>query len=425
MTEQPDTSRKGTNRTRKSGGAARAGRAVPVQGDGLTPRVGEEMWALVYDSKEDGWETSTGYRKARVEKPYLDEAMDPLDAANVILRVHYTGFCGTDLGIWQRGGFKSMIHKSLEEEGKTTRVMGHEVLGEVWELGSIAAAQYGLKKGDIVAAESHIVSPDSYQTQIGQENTDPKEKIIGITRDGGFAEYIKLPASVLWRTDTTKIRPEVGAIQEPFGNAVHACQVCDLRGKTVAIFGCGAIGQFTILIARALGATRIIGVEPDKRKAATAKKLGADHVVRFTPDNKDWRADTNVVDEVVKLSGIDGADVCIEMAGFNSSVNNALQSVRHGGEVVLFGLKAGDFKIQDFARSIVKGITIHSVIGRKIFATWAITRSLLEANNGIHDHIWETMLKQGRGTIVDIKRFEPDSFEKRVRSHAKVLIKWK
>ena len=386
------------------------------------------MWALTYDMKDDPWEKTTGFRKKKVARPVLDETVEPLDASRVILKVKYTGFCGSDAGIWYRSSFKTMIHDSLRAEGKTTRVIGHEVLGVVEQAGSVARARYGIEEGQLVAAESHLVCGRCHQCLIGQTHVCVNEKILGISRDGGFADYIKLPARVLWRTDPKKIRREVAAIQEPFGNAVHASTAADMRGKTVAIFGCGAIGQFSILIARALGAARIIGVEPDPSNAAMARKLGADQVVEFNPrkSGRDtWKADREVVEQVVELSGIDGVDVAIEMAGFNSSVNNAFQSVRRGGEVVLFGLKSGDFRIEDFQRLIVKGIKTRSVIGRRIFETWEITKKLLETkDNRIQERIWNVMLKKGRGTIVDINEFDPKTFAKKIHAHPKVLIKW-
>ena len=402
-------------------GAARAGK-FPL------PRKGEEMWALVYDALTDRWDKTRGFRKVKVDKPQLDPR-DPLDASAVVLRVKFTGFCGSDAGIWFRSSFKTMIHESLKAEGKTTRVIGHEVFGEVSEVGAVAAAHYGLKKGELVAAESHIVCGRCHQCLIGQRHVCTDERIIGISRDGGFAEYIKLPASVIWRTDVNKIRPEVAVVQEPFGNAVHACTAVDLRGKTVAVFGCGAIGQFTIMIAKALGASRVIGVEPNPINAELARKLGADDVAQFKVETGDdrngWKAYPEVVDKVVRFSGIDGVDVAMEMAGQNSSVNNALASVRRGGDVVLFGLKSGDFKIQDFQRNIVKGINIHSVIGRRLFETWELTKSLLESReNGIQDKIWNVMLNRGKDTIVDAEDFDPAVFEKKIGKHPKLIIRW-
>ncbi len=407
-------------RGQRPAGAARTDR-------GPVPRTGEEMWALVYDAEKDRWDKTRGFRRARVPRPVIDPD-DPRDAGSVIVKLHYTGFCGSDAGIWFRTSFKNMIHDSLKAEGKTTRVIGHEVLGEVVEVGGVAYAHYGYHPGDLVAAESHIVCGRCHQCLIGQTHVCTDERIIGISRDGGFAEYIKLPATVLWRTDPQKIRPEVAVVQEPFGNAVHACTAVDLRGKTVALFGCGAIGQFTIMIAKALGASRIIGVDPNPINAELARKLGADKVISFTPSKEDrdgWKAHPEVIEEVVEFSGIDGADVAMEMAGYNSSVNNALQSVRRGGDVVLFGLRQGDFKIQDFQRVIVKGIRMQSVIGRRIFETWEITKNLLESKEtGIQDKIWNIMLNQGKDTITDAKDFDPATFEKKIGKHPKLIVRW-
>jgi threonine 3-dehydrogenase len=249
------------------------------------------------------------------------------------------------------------------------------------------------------------------------------ELIIGFSLDGCFAEYIKLPAEVLWKSNPKKIRPEVGAIQEPFGNAVHACTKVDLRGKSLAIFGCGTIGLFTILTAKALGVSRIIGVEPDENNARLAERIGADKMIRFKPNDK-WQSDPGVVKAVREFGG-DGVDVAIEMAGYNSSVNNALRSVRMGGEVVLFGIKSGDFQIEAFSRIIVAGITMYSVIGRRIFETWNISTNLLEAReNQIQDKIFNIILNEGKDTIIPIEDYDPDDFERRMMSHPKVLIKW-
>src|SRR6185369_12210556 len=102
-----------------------------------------------------------------------------------------------------------------------------------------------------------------YNCLRGQKEVCTKEKILGISHDGGFAEFAKVPGHIVWKTNTAKIRPEVAAMQEPFGNAVHAASKVDLKGKTVAIFGLGPIGMFLALVARGLGAASIIGVEPN------------------------------------------------------------------------------------------------------------------------------------------------------------------
>ena len=92
--------------------------------------------------------------------------------------------------------------------------------------------------------------------------------------------------------------------------------------------------------------------------------------------------------------------------------------------MVLFGLKDGDFTIPKFSRLIVKGLTIHGIIGRRIFSTWQTSQRILsDTSNGIQDKIWDVILKGGQGTIVPLADYEPVSFEQTLNAHPKVLIK--
>jgi threonine 3-dehydrogenase len=358
-----------------------------------------------------------------VSPPTLDESKDPLDAERAVIKVLYSGVCGSDKEVWFHNAFKDMIYDSLEGEGKDYRVAGHELLGRVEQIGSRAERHGNFRVGDVVTAESHITCGKCLQCRLGQREVCRDTLIMGFSIDGCFAEYVKLPAEVLWHSNPDRIRMQVGAIQEPFGNAVHACTKVDLRGKSLAVFGCGTIGLLTILAARALGVSKIIGVEPFEGNARLAEKVGADEVVRFDPGDG-CMSDPDVVEKVRRFGG-DGVDVAIEMAGYNSSVNNALRSVRMGGEAILFGIKNGDFRIEAFSDLIVRGISLHGVIGRRIFETWNISTNLLEAKeNRIQEKIFDVILNGGEDTVVPIDQYEPVDFEKRIKAHPKVLIKW-
>ena len=386
------------------------------------------MKSLVYDKSTMPWDKTRGFVLKEMPTPTLDESRHPEDSENVLVKVIYAGFCGSDRGIWNRAAFKGMIFDSLKRENNTTRIIGHEMVGEIVAVGSRVTPRFGYQVKDIVSTESHIICGTCYQCQIGQTHICSQDVIIGIGRDGCFAEYIKLPANVLWPTDQRKIKMKVAAVQEPFGNAVHSCTTADLRGKSVAVFGCGTIGLFVIMIARALGATRVIGIEPNPQNIAMAKALGADDVIPVNLNHSaphGWKADKELVDQVRDAFGGIGADVSMEMAGFNSSVNNAIQSTRRGGEVILFGLKQGNFHIQAFDRLIVNGIKMHSVIGRRIFETWHITRNLLEdRTNGIQDKISDVILGGGDDAVVHIEDFTPESFEKTLAAWPKPLIQF-
>jgi threonine 3-dehydrogenase len=385
-----------------------------------------DMWALTFDRSREPWDTSTGLVKERVGIPQIDESADSSDGSRVVIKVKYSGFCGSDRGIWYRKAFGDMILGSLDEEHRDKRIVGHEMLGEIVEVGSRVAEKHGYKVGDVVSTESHIVCGTCYQCRRGEYHVCARDKIIGISQDGCFAEYIKLPAKALWRTDLSKIRPEVAAIQEPFGNAVHACQVTDLRGATVAILGTGTIGLFAVLIAKGMGARKVIGVEPDPHNQELAKRLGIDHILvpGKPPAGEPWRADPDLRAQILDLTEGVGVDVAMEMAGFNSSLNNAIQITRRGGHVVLFGLKNGDAVYQDAHRIIMNGLQLHGVVGRRLFQTWEVTRGLLEnTDNGIQDAVWNVILDQGR-SVVDVRDYTKEGFETTLKRYTKPVIRF-
>ena len=382
-----------------------------------------KMLALTFDATREDWVSSRGMVLEEVERPTLQTRQD---ASCVIVKVHYAGFCGTDRGIWARKSMGDMVLGSLREEGGSKRIFGHEMLGEIVEVGEKVAHKYNYQVGDIVSTESHIVCDVCYQCRRNEHHVCANERIIGVSTDGCFAEYVKLPAKALWPTDISKIRPEVGAVQEPFGNAVHACQATDLAGRNVAILGTGTIGLFAVLVARGLGARQVIGVEPDPRNQQQALRLGANHVLSPGPvdPERPHASDPALREAILDLTEGVGVDVAMEMSGFHSSLNNAIKITRRGGHVVMFGLRNGDGTIEDLHRVIMNGLTLHGIVGRRLFSTWEMTRALLEnTSNGIQKAVWEVILNQGEETVVDLASFETTSFEDVMRQHTKPLFR--
>ena len=391
--------------------------------------------ALTLDLKKDGWEGNRGFVMRNIPMPTLDEKKNPEDATSVILKIRYAGVCGSDRGIWYRNAWRDGIHDSLKREGKSMRITGHEFLGEIIEAGSMVKTLYSdidphnkakIEAGNLVSGDSHVTCGRCYQCRVGEQNVCLNESILGITIDGIFAEYVKVPAKNLWAVDQSRLRPEIAAIYDPFGNAVHATTVADFRGQRVAIFGCGPIGLFSVLLARHFGAAKVIAVDINKDNLKMAKKLGAHEIILIPKSKKknSWESDSSVIARITKLTYGKGVDISMEMAGAFSSVNNAIDSTRRGGHVIFFGLKDGNLTIPKFSRLVVRGLTIHNIIGRQIFRTWQIAQRILnDKTNGIQDAIWNVILKKGKGTILNFKDFTPRSFEKAMNENPKIIFK--
>ncbi len=391
------------------------------------------MKALVFDRSKNEWDKSIGFEMIDLPEPALDESKNLEDATSVIIKLKYAGVCGSDRNFWYRTAFKSEVYNSLDKEKRDVRIVGHEFLGEVIAKGSRVDElrekenpnpNFKVEVGDLISGDSHVTCGKCYQCQRGEQNVCTNELILGITTNGIFAEYAKIPAKNLWPVDIKKIRPEIAAAYDPFGNAVHATTKVDLKDKTVAILGCGAIGLFSIVLAKNFGAKKIIAVDVNENNLKMAKASGADEVIKIISSSQDAQdSNKEVVKKVLELTDGIGADVAMEMAGHNSSVSNAIESVRRGGHIILFGLKDGDFIIPKFSSLIIRGITLHGVIGREIFKTWQIAQKVLE-NKKSQDVIWDVILRKGEGSIFPFQEFNKESFEKAMRDNPKIIFKF-
>jgi threonine 3-dehydrogenase len=277
----------------------------------------------------------------------------------VLIAVRHAGVCGTDLHIadwdaWAQGRLKPPL------------VVGHEFAGEIVSVGGAVA---GLTAGQLVTAEGHIVCGHCLQCRTGNGHICRNTRIIGVDRDGAFAEYIVMPATNVLPLDG--IPTTVGAVMDPIGNAFHTVLTADIPGSTVLVVGCGPIGCFAVGIARAAGAVKVIASDVNDKRLALARRMGAHVTINAGTDD--------VVRAVLDETAGEGVDVVCEMSGVASAQHQAFAAVRMGGRVQLLGLPKGQVPI-DFATEIIfKGITVYGVIGRKMYETWHQMRRYLTA----------------------------------------------
>jgi threonine 3-dehydrogenase len=281
-------------------------------------------------------------------------------AREVLVKVEAASVCGTDLHIYNWDAW-------AQQRIKPPLTLGHEFAGTVVEIGSdVRSASIG----DYVSAESHITCGLCFNCRTGRAHMCEHTRILGVDLDGAFAEYVVVPESVVWQNDRSKLPPEIATLQEPFGNAVFATSTQDLAGRTVAVLGCGPVGLFTIAIARASGAGRVLASDHLPYRLELARSLGADVAdVDVVADTEAWFRERNEGE---------GLDVVFEMSGASNAVRDAFRIVRNGGNVVLFGIPAGPIEL-DIAESLIfKNVHVTAINGREVFATWYRTRWLLE-----------------------------------------------
>ena len=273
---------------------------------------------------------------------------------DVLIRVHAAGVCGTDLHIWEWDRWASA-------RMKPPVVIGHEFAGTIVELGDEARRAAILQVGELVTAEGHIVCGHCLQCRTGMAHLCRRTRIIGVDRDGAFADYIAMPAGNVVKLHGIPL--EVGAIMDPVGNAVHTVlEGVEVPGSTVFVLGCGPIGCFAVGVARAAGASLVVASDFNDMRLELARKMGA-HLT-LNPSRDD------IVARVLEATHDNGVDLVCEMSGHPAGHAQAFATARLGGRVNLLGTPSRSTEV-DFAREIIfKGLTLYGVTGRKMYETW-------------------------------------------------------
>jgi len=246
---------------------------------------------------------------------------------DVLVKVAYAGVCGSDLA------------RSQAENGARMYplILGHEFSGEVVETGkNISKNMIGNK----VTVAPLIPDPNSEYTKAGEYNLSDNYNIIGTGSNGAFAEYVKVPeAHVIQLPENLDLETAAGI--EPGAIAYHAFRRSEMEvGDTVAILGCGSIGQFAIQCAKVFGASKIIAVDIFDEKLELAKSLGAD--ITVNSKNEDLY---QKIEETTEL----GVDVVLETAGSKVTQEQALMITKKHGKIVYVGISHTELTLSEEA----------------------------------------------------------------------------
>jgi threonine 3-dehydrogenase len=278
---------------------------------------------------------------------------------DVTVRVLRTGICGTDLHIeswdaWAAGAINAPL------------IPGHEFSGEVVAVGP---AVRDVTVGDLVSGEGHIVCGTCRNCRAGRRHLCIRTSGVGVNRDGAFAEYVVLPESNVW-VHHDKIDPDLGAIFDPFGNAVHTALSFPLVGEDVLITGAGPIGLMAAEVARHVGARFVVITDVSPYRLELARHMGADLALDVSRES--------IADAQRHLGMVEGFDVALEMSGHPKALPDVIANLNHGGRIAMLGLPSAPIDI-DWARVVTHMLTIKGIYGREMFETWYAMSAMLRS----------------------------------------------
>ncbi|GMA39057.1 L-threonine 3-dehydrogenase [Mobilicoccus caccae] len=301
----------------------------------------------------------------------IDRAEPECGPSDVKIKVLAAGLCGTDLHLEQWDDWAAgQVHPPM--------VIGHEFFGEIVEVGAdVTSCSVGQK----ASGEGHVVCGMCRNCRAGRRQMCIAVDSVGVNRDGAFAEYVIVPDTNVW-VQPDDMRPEVGAVFDPLGNATHTALMFPLVGEDVLITGAGPIGVMGAAIARHAGARYIVVTDVSDYRLDLARRAGADMVVNV--------ANTRIHEAQTTLGMTEGFDVALEMSGNPAALRETIENMNHGGRIALLGLPKEAFAI-DFGRVITHMLTIRGVYGREMFETWYAASAMMHTSE---------LLRQTVGSVI-------------------------
>jgi threonine 3-dehydrogenase len=279
-----------------------------------------------------------------------DVPMPAVGINDILIRVHKTGICGTDLHIesWDAWAARTI---------KPPLVVGHEFVGEIVEVGA-NVADFG--PGELVSGEGHVVCGRCRHCLAGRRHLCANTIGLGVGRDGAFAEYVSLPMTNVWH-HWPGVNEEVAAIFDPFGNAVHTALAFPVLGEDVLVSGAGPIGLMATAVARHAGARHVVVSEPNAYRRELASKMGA--TLTIDP------LERSLESTFAELDMVEGFDVAMEMSGNAAALRAAVGAMAHGGGIAILGIPTEEISL-DVNAIVFKMLTLRGIYGREMYETW-------------------------------------------------------
>jgi threonine 3-dehydrogenase len=291
---------------------------------------------------------------------WLEDIAEPTIGINdVLIRVRYTGICGTDVHIYQ---WDEWAQKTIP----VPMAIGHEFVGEIVEVGSNVSDFY---PGDIVSGEGHMVCGRCRNCLAGRRHLCAHTLGVGVNRPGAFAELISLPMTNIWR-HAPDVDQEVAAIFDPFGNAVHTALSFPVLGEDVLIAGAGPIGIMAIPVVRHAGARHVVVTDMNPFRLDLARKMGATLAVNPT--------ETSLPEVQKQLGMMEGFDIGLEMSGSPLALRDMIANMSHGGKIAMLGIPAKEMQM-DWRQVIFNMLTIKGIYGREMYETWYKMSVMIES----------------------------------------------
>jgi len=278
------------------------------------------------------------------EKIVIEEVERPKPGeGEVLIRVEVCGICGSDIHMFH--GTHPFVKPPI--------VQGHEFSGVVEEIGPGVSR---IEVGKRVTVEPSLICGRCYNCLRGRYNICNELRVLGAQADGAFAEYIAVPERTVYEIPED-MSFEEGALVEPLSVAVHAVERSSLEvGNNVVILGAGPIGLLITQVARVGGADRIVVTDLYERRLELAREFGADITINAKREDP--------VEVIHEELGRDGVDIVFEAVGVEATINQAIEMVRKGAEIVVVGVygKSPQVKmglIQD-REIVVKGVLMYA-----------------------------------------------------------------